>query len=135
MSIPGFSGEGSIYKTNSLYRHVAGAIFPSDGSTSVVPQGCGWFEQVVCGGFIGEGILLCGALCVGGPEACLACWAGVLGGAYDLCKGCIPASGGGGGGGPALCCPLGASCRCGGRCVPGQGCVDGVCLRQNQRCP
>jgi hypothetical protein len=134
MRTPGFTGEASVYKTNNLYRLAAGGSFPTDGSTKVVPQECRLFEEVVCGGFIAEGVVLCGGLCAAGPEACLACWAGVLGGAYDLCKDCIPA-GGGGGGGPAPCCPVGTTCRCGGKCVPGQGCVDGVCLRPNQECP
>ena len=134
MNMPGFTAGLSAYKTRNPYRLATSGSFQHDGEASVVPQDCGLFEEVVCGGLIVEGALLCAGLCVAGPEACIACWAAALGYAYSLCKDCIPRSSGGGGGSPS-CCPIGATCRCGGKCVPGRGCIGGTCLRPNQECP
>jgi hypothetical protein len=134
MAQPGFTAEISVYRTSRWYRFASGGGFLHDASAAVVPQDCGWFQEAVCAGFIAEGTLLCAGLCTAGPAACLVCWAGFLGWAYDLCKDCIP-SGGGGGGRSDFCCPLGTNCRCGGKCVPGEGCVGGKCLRPNQECP
>jgi hypothetical protein len=32
------------------------------------------------------------------------------------------------------CCPAGSSCKCGGLCVPGVGCVGGQCLEPGESC-
>jgi len=149
MNMPGYAAEASLYRTNSHYAAARGGGFLSNGTTSVLPQGCGWLEGGICGTFIAASTAACIALCLdGGPIACAGCWTTALGPLFGLCKDCIPAwmralidefesggGGGGGGSGPPLCCPIGRSCRCGGKCVPGQGCVDGVCLRPNQECP
>jgi hypothetical protein len=155
MHIPGYTAEASLYKTNNHYRFAAGGSFLSNGNTTVTPQDCGWVKGITCGVSIPFGIALCTGICVsGGPALCYGCWFGALPGSlFAFCKDCITGwmrdlidsyesggsnvigRGGGGGGGPPPCCPQGTSCKCGGTCVPGRGCVDGVCLGPRQHCP
>jgi hypothetical protein len=142
MNMPRFTAEASLYQTNNHYRFTAGGGYLSNGSTTVTPQGCGWFEGGVCGTFITAGILSCTASCVAGPATggipCYLCWTGVLGGLFGFCRNCIPAwmralvdlgEGGGGGGDGATCsratCPPRGSLPCcsGYTCSP-----EGVCI-------
>lgn len=154
MRLPGYTADAAVYRTNNHYR-LAGSL-SGDGPASVVPQGCGWVEGIVCGAVIGIGTVICTASCLASPALggfpCWACWAAFLGGSSAACWDCIPAwmqaiinefgsgggsgSGGGGGGiGPPPCCPQGRSCRCGGKCIPGRGCVGGMCLGPKEECP
>ena len=138
MKTPGFSAETSIYQADNHYRSAAHGSFLSNGNATITPQGCGVLNSLFCAGFIGICTPLCIASCAIDTASCAACFALCLGGTYLTCKDCIPGTGGGGGGGggnnPPLCCPRGQSCRCGGTCVPGMGCVDGECLSPGQSC-
>jgi hypothetical protein len=156
MNLPGFTAEAAVYKTPNLYRLSAGGAFLGDGNTNVTPQGCDWVDALVCGTVIAIGTVVCTASCLASPAAggipCWACWTAFLGGSSAACWDCIPAwmqaiindlgsgggggngGGGGGGGGTYTCCPIGRSCRCGGRCVPGRGCVGGTCLGPKEEC-
>ena len=122
MSTPGFAAEASLYKTRQVYRGF-GPGLGRDAALNVVPQlSCSdtcWVYYGLC--LLGSG---------GNPLAAAACFAGFL-----FCEVTCPSGGGGGGGGGPLCCPQGTTCRCGGTCVPGKGCVDGVCLGPHQQCP
>lgn len=157
MNLPGFNAEVSVYKTNNHYRVAAGGSSPGDGNATVVPQGCGWLDGILCGGLIAGGIVVCTASCLASPALggfpCWLCWTGFLGFSYPFCKDCIPAwmqalidefesgggsgggGGGGGGGGVAECCPSGR--RCCGSCVKVSGGLrcDGACVGANQECP
>src|SRR6266496_750549 len=94
MNMPGFTAEGSLYKTNNHYRFAEGRSFLNDKNTTVTPQGCGWVEGPVCGAIIVGGIGLCTASCLASPELgglpCYGCWAAYLGGLYGFCRDCIP---------------------------------------------
>jgi hypothetical protein len=133
MNMPRFTAEASLYHTNNHYWS-AGGSFLSDGNTTVTPQGCGIFEKLRCGFFVGLGVAGCTALCLdGGPPACAACWAAIFpADLYINCRDCIPSwmralidifEGGGGdgaGGGGQIndCTTTG--------CGPGQVCCDCV---------
>lgn len=147
MSIPGFNAEASLYKTNNHYQQTAGIIL-SDGKTTVVPQDCGVFKGITCTIALPAAGAICAESCLTSDfNGCLGCVVGaiaVLG--IGGCGDCIPTdfikrllSGGGGSGGggsnPPTCCPPGKSCKCGGTCVPGMGCVGGECLGPRQSCP
>jgi hypothetical protein len=157
MNLPGFTAESSAYRTHNHYRSTAGGSFLGDEGAGVIPQGCGWLEGILCGALIATGTVVCTASCLASVEAggfpCWACWSAFLVGSAAACWDCIPAwmqsiinefesgggdggSGGGGGGNPppAPCCPINTTCRCGGRCVPGKGCVGGKCLRSTEVC-
>jgi hypothetical protein len=156
MPLPGFTAEAGVYKTNNHYRLVAGGSFLSDGNTTVVPQGCGWGEGILCGALIVTGAAACTAFCFSGPAPCAACWLAYLGGLYQFCKDCIPAwmqdlinelgsgggtggsggtGGNGGGTGGGGCCPAGK--RCCGSCVKVSGRLscDDFCVGPHQSCP
>jgi len=40
---------------------------------AVEPSDCSWLKKIACAGALAA----CGALCAGGPEACLPCFAGL----------------------------------------------------------
>jgi hypothetical protein len=159
MNMPGFSAETSVYRTTNRYRSAVSASFATDGEMPVTPQDCGIIKGIVCGTAIGIGTTVCTASCLAAANAgplggypCWLCWTGFLG-AIGLggCLDCIPqwmldiihafenAGGGGGGGGVSLCCPVGSTCKCGGRCVTmpdgSMACVGGTCLKPLQSCP
>lgn len=153
MSTPMFTADRSLYRSEGRYQFAVSGTARNGGEAVVVPQDCGIVDGILCGALIGTGTAACGALCLdGGPAACAVCWTTLLGGLYQFCHDCIPAwmralidefegGGGGGGGGGSLprCCPIGRTCRCGGKCVTNSNgtisCVGGVCLEPNQSCP
>lgn len=117
MNIPGFAAEASLYRTNSRYRS---AKSPTYSRLALVTP------QLSCG----ETLDLCLLECAfGGGIFCAA-------GCFISLVECLESSGGGGGGGnpPPSCCGPEAFCGCGGRCVPGKGCIGGKCLRPGDRC-
>lgn len=128
MNIPGYAAEASLYKTRRMYRGPTGTF------------GAGAAPHII------TAALDCGDKCALESEVCtLACAVGSGGFGLFVCllacgvqfADCLSncPSNGSGGGGLHLCCPYGTTCRCGGKCVPGKGCVGGVCLRPNQECP
>ena len=161
MSMPGFTGEASLYRTNNRYRVVAGSGFLTKGNTNVIPQDCRWWlEAPICAALIPGGAVICTADCLAGLNAgplggfpCWVCWTGYLGALYGFCRDCIPAwmkaiidafesagggGGGGGGGGPIPCCPENKPYCCG-ICQPrpdgrGEFCDD-QCAVDRGHCP
>lgn len=122
MKVPGFTAEASLYKSTRLYHGYSGRT-RLDTASDVVPA------QSDCEIACGIADVVCLAACTFlGPFAPL-CWAGCTAATVVCLSECQ------GGGGPPPCCPLGKSCRCGGTCVPGKGCVDGMCLGPNEVCP
>jgi hypothetical protein len=82
MTMPGFTAEASLYKTNGCYQLIASGGFLSDGSTTVVPQGCGFFRWLACGAAVGACVPLCGIN--------IPCYVGCLGiSIYGFCRDCI----------------------------------------------
>ena len=141
MNIPGFVAGTSLYQTNNHYRVAAGGSFPSDGKTTVTPQGCGLLELGTCLGQIGVCIPLVGAACASDPFSCSAAWAICMGSSYAVCKDCIDniieggEGGGGVGGTPHPCCPPGTRCCGGCTKVPGQGLFcEGDCIGLGEEC-
>src|SRR5207245_10084624 len=92
MNVPGFTAEGSLYKTNNHYWFAAGGSFLSDGNTTVAPQACRWyFEGPICATAIASGIALCTGACLAGPAPCALCWPTALAiVGYGFCRDCIP---------------------------------------------
>jgi len=124
MTLPGFTADASLYRTMNLYRSGISA------NTSTGPRAGLVSPQLDCGLICFGEFLACAAGCAFLDPLCDAGCAIT----YGLCLANCPSSGGGGGGGPPPCCPLGTSCRCGGRCVPGKGCIGGACLRPGESC-
>ncbi len=152
MKMPGFSAEASLYRTTNHYGFAAGGSFLSDGSTTVIPQDCGFIKWLSCGVLIGTGVIVCGGACASGiAVACAGCIATVFGGTLAIdCYDCLPewirdvieggGSGGGGGGGGGTggpCgCPRGTRCCGGCTKVPGQGLVcNDECIGPGEVCP
>jgi len=131
MNMPGFAAEASIYKTRISYRGRCSVLSPARLGAGMVPQ------QISCE----ENCQVQGAACVGAAVVGCPFWAvpiclTLCGIAFASCLDSCPSGGGGGGPPPPPpCCPLGRSCRCGGRCEPGRGCVGGVCLGPREQCP
>jgi hypothetical protein len=144
MSVPGFAAEASLLKTQQAYRGYCGTA-GAGAAWGVVPSaplcgsdcwlGCTIGSGVACGPACVLGIGVCvtsgGILCELGLGFCLLACGGQV---VDCILNC-PDCPGGGGGGPPECCQAGTSCRCGGRCVPGRGCIGGRCLRPTEECP
>lgn len=125
MPIPGYTAEASLYMTGRSYR---GNSTPgsSPGAMVVAQQGAGC--TVSCDDWIS-----CNNKCGGWPPGLsnYGCWLDCLKPTVDClnsaaCFGGPPP--------PPPCCPIGTTCRCGGECVPGKGCVNGECLRPTESC-
>jgi hypothetical protein len=130
MHMPGYTAEASLYKTRRLYRGRRGTFGVNTNRSVTAALDC--HDECLLKYFACEAGCLIGTsglgliFCIGGCAVAAA-----------ECGNQCPSDGGGGGGG-SLCCPVGTSCRCGGRCVNVNGqlrCVDGMCLRPNQQCP
>ena len=113
MILPGFTADASLYRTMNLYRSGPLAntlIGPGEGLVSL---------QLDCGLSCAATWTVCNVGCALSldPFCLVGCGVNFV----DCLENC--SSGGGGGGGPPSCCPPGKSCQCGGRCVPGKGCM------------
>jgi hypothetical protein len=124
MSLPGFTAHSSLYKSKNSYTSGVSTHLALGPDAGLVPQ-----------------LLDCSGKCAVAWEICnLSCTLGFLG--NPICLGaclfqfvdCLDSCPDGGGGGPPSCCPPGTSCRCGGRCIPGKGCIGGTCLRPGEHC-
>lgn len=51
----------------AVSRHVSVGRF----DVAIAPSDCSWLKKIACAGALAA----CGALCVGGPEACIPCFA------------------------------------------------------------
>src|SRR5262245_45478229 len=128
MNVPGFTSEASLYKTSQSYRGPRSRPAGDAASSTVVTL------QLDCSDKCALTWQLCNLGCAFASSWLLPfCLAG-CGVRFGICLDDCPDGGGGGGGQPS-CCPPGKSCKCGGTCVPGMGCVDGVCLGPKQVCP
>lgn len=153
MSIPGFAAEASLYQSRRHYRQSATPSYAGQDAT-VAPQGCDFFHEIFCPVVVAVAAAACYAICHDTPPLCKPCLVAALGVDIGGCIDCLPewvrdiingvGNGGGGAGGVGgqRCCPIGTKCSCGGKCmkVYGDGgvrveCVDGVCLRPNEKCP
>jgi hypothetical protein len=134
MTLPRFTAETSLYKTRSSYRGRCSALSLGRPGGRMVPQLVSCEDNCKV-----QGLACLGAAVVGCPPWAVPICVALCAGAFASCVDSCPSSGDGGNGGgpppPPPCCPLGRSCRCGGRCVPGKGCVGGVCLGPREQCP
>lgn len=136
--MPGFDAEASLYESaRSYWGHSGGAGAHMGSSVTAAattyPSGC----EIACA-VADAACLALSALC--GPFA-FACGGGCQVATIACLLACQNSGGGGNGGGngghppPPACCPEGRECACGGRCIPGKGCVGGYCLTSRERCP
>ena len=124
MGLPGYRAEASLYRSGRSYG--GGTITAGgDAGTMVIPQqgpGC----TVSC-----DEWSTCNQTCGQWPPGFsnYDCWLNCLKPSIDCLNGmCTPPPP------PPPCCPVGRTCRCGGKCIPGRGCVNGQCLRPGESC-
>ena len=125
MAAPGFTAGASLYVSAWSYRGGTNASGGSLGTMVVAQQGSGC--TVSCADWNS-----CNQKCGSWPPGFsnYHCWLDCLKPSIEcLNTTCTPPPA------PAPCCGFGTTCRCGGKCVPGVGCVGGRCLRPNQQCP
>jgi hypothetical protein len=130
MAVPGYAADASLYRTSGYYRGASSGPAGDVGLTVVT-------QQVDCDALCAIKWQACNIGCaISGGIFLPFCLAGCLV-SFTSCLNDCP--NGGGGGGAPRCCPVGRTCRCGGRCVTNPNgtisCVDGVCLTPNQECP
>jgi hypothetical protein len=135
MKYPGFGADASVYRTAHVYRGGPYVTAHMNRGALVTPQdsctdSC-WENYAICTGLCALGSLI--SFGAGSAPCFFGCWVRQLQ-CLSNCEGT-----GGGGGGESMCCPIGKSCRCGGKCVTQADgsirCVDGLCLRPHQECP
>ena len=124
MAAPSFTAEASLYMTARSYRGGTGISGDSQGTEVVAQQGSGC--TVECADWNS-----CNQTCGEWPPGLsnYNCWLDCLKPSVNcLNSTCTPPPP------PPPCCPFGRSCKCGGRCIPGRGCVGGECLAPGEFC-
>jgi hypothetical protein len=134
MRIPGYSAAATLYPARRVYRGHSGA--GGAALAALIPAqsdcGCGTSYAECLGAAVVGCIFSAGLGCGVGVGVCIAKYAYCL--ATCNSGGGDGGGAGGGGGLPAPCCGYGRTCRCGGKCVPGRGCLGGSCLLPNEVC-